>query len=185
MFSQIKKIFGSGSRTPIGLENCKTVNNWSPQFGKKEVKSCSTSNPRYVVTDSSQERHVVYTDSLSTCLGVLIFEQSGGRAIAGLAHLMPDEEKIAAEMLKKIDSKYGPSRLNVVIAVGDDPSPETFSKTVKILLRASNISKERFNVVYGGTGEPYFLNQMGRGMTSTKIAYNTCNQNNPLNVGES
>ncbi|MDY6773754.1 MAG: hypothetical protein SVS85_01015 [Candidatus Nanohaloarchaea archaeon] len=96
---------------------------------------CATdrsNQPRYVITDSAQERYAVYTDSLKTCLGVLLFEESGRKAMAGLAHVMPTEAGLVSRMIREIDTEYQPSRLNAVIAVGDDPDPETFQNTVKL-----------------------------------------------------
>ncbi|MFB6213609.1 MAG: hypothetical protein ABEJ07_03555 [Candidatus Nanohaloarchaea archaeon] len=185
MFSLIKDILGSGGKLPVTLSDCRTVNNWSTRFSEGDTKVCSTDvsdKPRYVITDSHQERYAVYTESLSSCLGVLLFEESGQKAVAGLAHVMPTESGLVSTMIKELDADYRPSRLNAVIAVGDDPDPGTFENTVKLMLRAGNISKNRLKVVYGGPGKPYFMNQKGRGMTASKIAYDT--RRHDLNIGK-
>lgn len=173
-------------KPPITLKDCESYNNWSLNLNDENTKICSTGKrgePRYVITDSSQDKDVVYTDSLASCIGVLIYENKGKKSIAGLAHLMPRESKIAAKMLKEIDEKYRPSKLNVVLAVGDDPDPKSFKKTVEVLLNERNISKNRFKVVYGGKGEPYFKTQQGKGTESSKIAYETKKQQ--IHIGRS
>jgi len=183
------------SSSPISLNTVKGIDKlpsrhrWSPRFEKSEVKACNTQSPRYVTTDSSQDKDVVYTDSLVACLGVLLYEDSGNKSIAGLAHILPHrkdiknrEERVLEKMIKELDSNYRPSKLNAVIAVGDDVDPDTFHNTVNILIQQPNISKNRLEFVYGSSGQPHFITNKGKGMNSTKIAYDT--QNQDLNIGK-
>lgn len=153
------------------------MQNWSPNFSSDQVKKCATDNdnglPRFVITHSTSERPVVYTDSLTSCIGVLVFENSSSGSVAGLAHFMPTERdlKIVSEMILKIEQSFGALALNTVLAVGDDPSPSMFEELVRVLDDFSAIS-EGIEVVYGGSGSPWFLTGDG-GHESTRIAYNT------------
>lgn len=174
--------FLRGEQAPVTLDDYKKVNNWSPKFSKEEIKACNTNNPRFVIANSSDKRGVVYTDSLATCIGVLLFENSKRKSVAGLAHVMPRETHLVSKMFQEI-IRYNPPELKAVLAVGDDPDPKTFQNVVKFLVKEQKIPRESIEVVYGSHGTPYFETQSGRGSVSSKIAYDT--HRKEIHIGKS
>jgi len=169
--------FGRDSK-PLTIHDWEHYVGGEPDFGKGNVKSCSTEKPRYVITDQMQDRYVVYTESLATCLGVLIHgkgRQAGD--VAALVHALAgriSEADRVKNVVKKLISNYDIQNLEVIIVIGDQPDPELFNKIIKALMQFDIIPDSNFRLMYGGEGEPDFENGFKNSKKYvSKIAYDT------------
>lgn len=172
-----------------------SINDWKKRHDrgdigaeKSQVKVCNSENPRMVITDSKQEEYAVYTNSLITCLGVLVYSFDGEKVGLAHSHEMDiydkrtnslTENKIVIKMLQGIKGKYGDISLRADIVMGDRPSKDIFNETVKTLVEASSVDENSIRVFYGGPGSaPDFVESKNQVTdTAAKVEYNTRRKN--------
>lgn len=187
ILSRLGNVIGRGSTNlSVSLkDNVKKVSKKKPSEKVLEhAKKCSTrEGNRYVVADEESDRPVVYTDSLDTCIGFLVYSPQAG--VAGLTHAHDGdmsaggslENRYAEEIVREVEIKCKMKTgrelpLEADAIVGDHPGGKLFRNTVKTLLMSNNITQENINVLYAGNRRaPSF----GKHNTdySASVAYDT------------
>jgi hypothetical protein len=174
-----------GNRNSIDLskENIRKINRWGIH-SKSRLLPCNSREPRYVYTDSSKGKDVVYTDSLIDCIGVLVYSEKN--RVAGLCHShakdtynsssnrLTDNREVV-KMVKEIESEYGKMPLRADIIIGDRPERENLQKTVETLHKFEEIRDSSTRIIYGGPARvPDFIKSKTRTTdTAAKLAYDT------------
>lgn len=160
---------------PITVHDWRNFHGGQPDFNQSNIKACTTEEPRYVLTDESRDRYVVYTESLITCIGVLIHGESNRGDVAALVHTLagrPSEAKKVGKVVEEMNQDYRIGKLEAVLVIGDEPDEQLFDRIVEVLKRFNNIKS--FNVIYGGEGEPGFENGFRDSYEcASKVAYDT------------
>lgn len=167
-------IFGDNE---ISIHDWSTVNTGIPRLEEERTKVCSTKGKRFVVTNENDERPILYTKNLITCLGVLIHGNSRKGHVAGLVHALAGnytDAKKVGKVVQQLNKKYRPSKLSVQIIIGDEPDVDLFNKIIEVLDQIDNIDSSNIDLIYGGENEPGFENGFSDPIEySAKVAYDT------------
>ena len=173
----MKNRLGGGNRY-ITLHDWQKSRHSRPTFSKEEVRACTTDPPRFVIAEQSEKKHVLYTESLITCIGVLIHGRGSRGDVAGLVHALAgkesEETRRVLKVIEKINSENHKPQLAVTLVIGDEPDPDLFRNIAANIIEFDNISKNHVKLIYAGEGEPGFENGFTDPIEySAKVAYDT------------
>lgn len=163
-----------GDDAPLTIHDWENSSSGVPNLDSSKVKACSSDKPRYVITDENEKEHIVYTESLITCIGVLIHTRAERTDVAGLVHALGGRELKETErvmnVIEMINSKYGKPGLVVRFIIGDEPDDNLFRELVSEVAKVKNV--EDMKLVYGGKGTPDFENDFRNSYRyAAKVAY--------------
>lgn len=173
-----------GDDAPLTIHDWENSSSGVPNLDNSKVKACSTDSPRYVIADENDTKHIVYTESLITCIGVLIHTRAERTDVAGLVHALAGykhqdtykrnnelgEPERVMKVIEKINSNYGNPGLVVRFIIGDEPDDNLFRELVSEVAKVKNV--EDMKLVYGGKGTPDFENDFRNSYRyAAKVAY--------------